>query len=507
MDFNRMCSMPVAPRFLDHYRKADRIMLGLIWLLFLYVLGLAFWFDTFTQAVVVGGGTAVVLTGLYRAIGGTRLMRCCVGVGLMVMAALHINQAHGLIEIHFGIFVLLAVLTFYRDWLPILVAAVTIAIHHVGFHALQHAGFPVYVMHHGGGWSMVMVHALYVVVESAILVYLAVQNQAEAVENHDMLDRMLATTNQFSPNSQASERSAKRVPLAQRFEQFLEQITSLVDGVVRDTRGLGELGHDLAKASGTLETGAQHQLSEIARMTGAMQRMGDAMNDISSHVAQAVQRAGDASDQVAHGRDSVDRAQSEITQLAARINTTDETVQALANQSEQIGKVLDVIGSIAEQTNLLALNAAIEAARAGEAGRGFAVVADEVRALAHRTQQSTSEIERLVSNIQNGTDRAVSSMRGNTELASDTLSIAEGANDSLSVISTAVSEINDLNLVIASAAQQQAHVAREVDRNLVNIRDLSAQSSSGAQQTSSASRELSTLALDLNNIVGRFRLS
>lgn len=172
--------MPVAPRFLDHYRKADRIMLGLIWLLFIYALGLAFWFDTFTQAVVVGGGTAVVLTGLYRAIGGTRLMRCCVGVGLMVMAALHINQAHGLIEIHFGIFVFLAVLTFYRDWLPILVAAVTIAIHHIGFHALQHAGFPVYVMHHGGGWSMVMVHAVYVVVESAILVYLAVQNQAEA---------------------------------------------------------------------------------------------------------------------------------------------------------------------------------------------------------------------------------------------------------------------------------------------------------------------------------------
>lgn len=360
--------MPAAPRFLEHYRKADRIMLGLIWLLFVYALGLGFWFDTFTQAVVVGGGTALVLTGLYRVIGGTRLMRCCVGIGLMVMAALHINQAHGQIEIHFGIFVFLAVLTFYRDWLPILVAAVTIAVHHIGFHALHHSGFPVYVMQHGG-WSMVAMHAVYVVVESAILVYLAVQNQAEAVENQDMLDRMLATTNQFSPDSHANERSDKHVSLAQRFEQFLAQITGLVDGVVRDTRGLGELGHDLAKASGTLETGAQHQLSEIARMTGAMQRMGDAMNDISEHVAQAVQRAGDASDQVAHGRDSVDRAQSEITQLAARINTTDETVQALANQSEQIGKVLDVIGSIAEQTNLLALNAAIEAAaRASRAG-------------------------------------------------------------------------------------------------------------------------------------------
>ncbi|AVB12537.1 methyl-accepting chemotaxis protein [Pseudomonas amygdali pv. morsprunorum] len=496
MDFNRMCSMPVAPRFLDHYRRADRIMLGLIWLLFIYALGLAFWFDTFTQAVVVGGGTAVVLTGLYRAIGGTRLMRCCVGVGLMVMAALHINQAHGLIEIHFGIFVFLAVLTFYRDWLPILVAAVTIAIHHVGFHALQHAGFPVYVMHHGG-WSMVMVHAVYVVVESAILVYLAVQNQAEAVENHDMLDRMLATTNQFSPNSQASERSAKRVPLAQRFEQFLEQITSLVDGVVRDTRGLGELGHDLAKASGTLETGAQHQLSEIARMTGAMQRMGDAMNDISSHVAQAVQRAGDASDQVAHGRDSVDRAQSEITQLAARINTTDETVQALANQSEQIGKVLDVIGSIAEQTNLLALNAAIEAARAGEQGRGFAVVADEVRNLAQRTASSTKEIQTIIEDLQRGSRQAATAMNDSLQGVGRCVENSQRASESLRAAGEGIGHITQLNGLIATTTEQQSTVSREIADQLRSVQTIAEHTAANIGVLATSSQSLSPLAIRL----------
>ncbi|KWS49043.1 MULTISPECIES: methyl-accepting chemotaxis protein [Pseudomonas syringae group] len=488
--------MPVAPRFLDHYRRADRIMLGLIWLLFIYALGLAFWFDTFTQAVVVGGGTAVVLTGLYRAIGGTRLMRCCVGVGLMVMAALHINQAHGLIEIHFGIFVFLAVLTFYRDWLPILVAAVTIAIHHVGFHALQHAGFPVYVMHHGG-WSMVMVHAVYVVVESAILVYLAVQNQAEAVENHDMLDRMLATTNQFSPNSQASERSAKRVPLAQRFEQFLEQITSLVDGVVRDTRGLGELGHDLAKASGTLETGAQHQLSEIARMTGAMQRMGDAMNDISSHVAQAVQRAGDASDQVAHGRDSVDRAQSEITQLAARINTTDETVQALANQSEQIGKVLDVIGSIAEQTNLLALNAAIEAARAGEQGRGFAVVADEVRNLAQRTASSTKEIQTIIEDLQRGSRQAATAMNDSLQGVGRCVENSQRASESLRAAGEGIGHITQLNGLIATTTEQQSTVSREIADQLRSVQTIAEHTAANIGVLATSSQSLSPLAIRL----------
>jgi len=110
--------MPARARFLEHYRKADRIMLALIWLMTLFSVGLAFWHDTLTQAIIVGGGTSTVLTALYRAIGGTRVMRCALGAGLMVMAALHINQAQGVIEAHFGIFALLAVLTFYRDWLP-----------------------------------------------------------------------------------------------------------------------------------------------------------------------------------------------------------------------------------------------------------------------------------------------------------------------------------------------------------------------------------------------------
>ncbi|KPB35255.1 Methyl-accepting chemotaxis protein [Pseudomonas savastanoi pv. phaseolicola] len=253
--------------------------------------------------------------------------------------------------------------------------------------------------------------------------------------------------------------------------------------------------------------GIQRQNNEIDQAATAVNEMTSAVEEVARNAEYTARSSSNATSAAQAGLGLVKKTVSAINTMSTDVQKTAVLIGELADQSRDIGKVLDVIRGLAEQTNLLALNAAIEAARAGEAGRGFAVVADEVRALAHRTQQSTSEIERLVSNIQNGTDRAVSSMRGNTELASDTLSIAEGANDSLSVISTAVSEINDLNLVIASAAQQQAHVAREVDRNLVNIRDLSAQSSSGAQQTSSASRELSTLALDLNNIVGRFRLS
>ncbi|CZT25975.1 methyl-accepting chemotaxis protein (plasmid) [Pseudomonas cerasi] len=253
--------------------------------------------------------------------------------------------------------------------------------------------------------------------------------------------------------------------------------------------------------------GIHRQNNEIDQAATAVNEMTSAVEEVARNAEHTARSSNDATSATQAGLGLVKKTVSAINTMSTDVQRTATLIGELAGQSRDIGKVLDVIRGLAEQTNLLALNAAIEAARAGEAGRGFAVVADEVRALAHRTQQSTSEIERLVTDIQTGTERAVGSMCGNTELASETLGIAEGANESLTVISAAVSEINDLNLVIASAAQQQAHVAREVDRNLMNIRDLSAQSSSGAQQTSNASRELSTLALDLNNIVGRFRLS
>ncbi len=213
--------------------------------------------------------------------------------------------------------------------------------------------------------------------------------------------------------------------------------------------------------------GIQRQNNEIDQAATAVNEMTSAVEEVARNAEHTARSSSNATSAAQDGLGLVKKTVTSINTMSTDVQKTATLIGELAGQSRDIGKVLDVIRGLAEQTNLLALNAAIEAARAGEAGRGFAVVADEVRALAHRTQQSTSEIERLVTNIQNGTERAVGSMRGNTELASETLGIAEGANESLTVISAAVSEINDLNLVIASAAQQQAHVAREVDRNLI----------------------------------------
>ncbi|MCK3826669.1 MULTISPECIES: methyl-accepting chemotaxis protein [Pseudomonas] len=252
--------------------------------------------------------------------------------------------------------------------------------------------------------------------------------------------------------------------------------------------------------------GLTQQNNEIEQAATAVNEMTSAVEEVARNAVSTSEASRNATTSAGDGRDLVQETVSAIERMSADVQATASLIGDLANESRDIGKVLDVIRGLADQTNLLALNAAIEAARAGEAGRGFAVVADEVRALAHRTQQSTSEIERMIGSIQTGTEHAVDSMRNSTERAESTLNIAKGAGMSLDTINTAIVEINERNLVIASAAEEQAQVAREVDRNLVNIRDLSVQSATGASQTSAASSELSRLAVDLNGMVGRFRL-
>jgi methyl-accepting chemotaxis protein len=281
---------------------------------------------------------------------------------------------------------------------------------------------------------------------------------------------------------------------------------------LRDTiQRISESSSQLASASEELScvtedaTRGLHQQSlEIDQAATAVNQMTAAVEEVASNAA-ATSQASRESDRIAqHGREQVQQTVRSIEALAGDVTTNVSQVEDLAQKVYGITKVLDVIRAIAEQTNLLALNAAIEAARAGDAGRGFAVVADEVRALAHRTQQSTQEIEQMIAGIQQGTDTAVCSMQQSNVQARSTLEAAKAAGSALEDIASAFTQINERNIVIASASEEQAAVAREVDRNLVNIRNLSVQSSAGASQTSAASQELSRLAVDLNSLVARF---
>ncbi|MGY2170767.1 methyl-accepting chemotaxis protein [Pseudomonas gingeri] len=252
--------------------------------------------------------------------------------------------------------------------------------------------------------------------------------------------------------------------------------------------------------------GMIRQNNEIEMAATAITEMSAAIDEVASNAALASDAATRSSVSASSGRSRVDETLCALGLMVSSVRSTSNEVNRLAVMAVDISKVLEVIRAISEQTNLLALNAAIEAARAGEAGRGFAVVADEVRALAHRTHVSTREIEQMITNIQTGTGNAVASMDQTTVQAENTLRLAEAAGQALAEITESITQINERNLLISTAAEEQAQVSREIDRNLISIRDLSTQNATGSHQTAIVSGELSKLAVSLNHLVEQFRL-
>ncbi|MGF6317524.1 methyl-accepting chemotaxis protein [Pseudomonas frederiksbergensis] len=277
-----------------------------------------------------------------------------------------------------------------------------------------------------------------------------------------------------------------------------------IEQIAGSATQLGAAAEELSTVTQEASRGLQQQNNEIEQAATAVNEMTAAVEEVARNAVSTSEASNQSTQAAREGRDRVVETVDAIQTMTHDVQNTALMIEGLATQGRDIGKVLDVIRAIAEQTNLLALNAAIEAARAGEAGRGFAVVADEVRALAHRTAQSTQEIEKMVAGIQNGTGEAVSSMQQSNQRTQSTLEMARAAGIALEQITQSIQLINERNLVIASASEEQAQVSREVDRNLVNIRDLATQSAAGANQTSAATHELSRLAVDLNAMVARF---
>ncbi|GFM68046.1 methyl-accepting chemotaxis protein [Pseudomonas cichorii] len=285
---------------------------------------------------------------------------------------------------------------------------------------------------------------------------------------------------------------------------MLASLKSTIQHISDSSGLLASAAEEMSSITQESTNGIQRQSMETEQAATAVNEMTAAIEEVARNAVSASESTQASERSAKTGQECVSKTINALEKLSSTVDRTSTEVEGLANQAQNITKVLDVIRAIAEQTNLLALNAAIEAARAGEQGRGFAVVADEVRALAHRTQSSTQEIEQMIQSIQKDSTLAVQSMKQSSEEADATLLIAQESGTAIKEINTAISQINERNLLIATASEEQAHVARSVDQNLVSIRDLSVQSSSAADQTSTASQELSRLAVDLNRLVSRF---
>ncbi len=290
------------------------------------------------------------------------------------------------------------------------------------------------------------------------------------------------------------------------FNQMAANLRNMIGQISGATTQLAAAAEQTSTITDETSRGVQAQQSEIDSIASAMNEMTSTVQEVARNAADASSAAQTADSEAKNGALVATEAIGGIDSLVAEVDSAAQVIRNLEKESENIGSVLDVIRGIAEQTNLLALNAAIEAARAGEQGRGFAVVADEVRTLASRTQQSTQEIQDMILRLQSGAGNAVKVMEGAQSKAQESSDRVEKAAESLAMIAGSVSAINDMNTMIASAAEEQSAVAAEMQSNMNNIREVADRSAEGARQTAQASEELARLAAEQQALMAQFKV-
>jgi methyl-accepting chemotaxis protein len=295
--------------------------------------------------------------------------------------------------------------------------------------------------------------------------------------------------------------------VATEFNHMVEKFEALVQQISSATAQLAAASEEMDTVARNAGNNITNQTRETEQVATAMNQMTATVQEVANNASSAAGAANNADNEAKGGKEIVLQTSDAIQQLATSVEQSAEVIHQLETDSDNIGTVLDVIKSIAEQTNLLALNAAIEAARAGEQGRGFAVVADEVRTLASRTQESTNEIQDMIEKLQSGSRNAVAVMEQGRALAQSGVDQAREAAESLEAITRAVTTINEMNNMIASAAEEQTSVAEEMNKNINNISQLSNDTAGAANQTMAASSELSKLSSQLDSLINQFKLS
>ena len=294
--------------------------------------------------------------------------------------------------------------------------------------------------------------------------------------------------------------------ISSSFATLVEGLLTQIRSVIVCSDNVKDSSDNVHEISISTNENIQRQQSEISLVATAINEMSSTVQEVANSASLASESAQNADEQAKSGSTTVSKSILAIQKLSDEVTNAANVITHVKNSSNEIGGVLDVIKTIAEQTNLLALNAAIEAARAGEQGRGFAVVADEVRTLASRTQQSTEEIEKMISSLNTNADEAVSVMLKNTELAQETVSYADSAGEALKDITRSIETINQMNEHIATASEEQKNVAEEINRNIVNINDIAHVTVSDSNITTESSVRLSDLAVELKTLTAKFKV-
>ncbi|MBI3524436.1 MAG: methyl-accepting chemotaxis protein [Betaproteobacteria bacterium] len=483
---------------------ADRVMLATLGFLLLVCLGIAANTGAWSSVLLVGIPAFVIPALLMRMSPATLISRLAVAAAFMVFSALMIQQTHGMVETHFGIFVLLAFLLYYRDWRPIILAAGVIAVHHLVFFWLQSQGYGVYVIAGGSNLEIVLLHAVYVVFESAVLVYLTSNMRAEALEGARVSALAAAISN---GDLTMKIDVAKGSSLIGAVSIMRDNLSGSLGQVREQAEILSAVAEKLSDSNRLLVADAEQESQSVAAMAAAIEELTASINHLSENAAQAKHLSQQSGRTTTEGSRVVQTAIDEIKGIASTIEDASRNVQQLGEKSDRVSQVVGLIKEVAGQTNLLALNAAIEAARAGEQGRGFAVVADEVRKLAERTSQATEEISLMMTEMQDSKSATLESIQQAVSMVNLGVEHTAAVGRTITDISAQVAGVESAVADISDGMREQSIAATDIAKNVERTAQLVVQTARATAENMQELEGIRASAAVLRGVVSKFRVA